>query len=237
MDPIEEHSCKKCDLLIGKIPIDAIVRILKEISLINKNNESWWDKNVNSRMTEFKDWIGDSTCPSKVAVRKYVAYKNYQSILDCGCGLCSEYFGYEQDGYRISYTGLDSCAGLVEKDVEKGINVKHGSIEEIPLGDNSIEVTFARHVLEHIFGYEKALTEMIRVANKEAIVVFFIQPINSVPVASDFFKYDAVEEIWHNQYQKSLIEYFIFSNPKVASVSWEDMPHTKESVLHIEIRQ
>ena len=228
---------KKCDLFIGKVPVDCVIELLKNLSLLNKNNKSWWDKNVDARMHEFEEWIGDPSSTSKVLVRKHVAGKQYKSIIDCGCGLCSEYYGYKNENIQIQYIGLDSCEKLVEKSIENGIDVKFGSIEEIPLSDNDVEVAFARHVLEHIFGYEKALSEMIRVASKEVIVVFFIPPIDQIPAASDYFKFDVVEEIWHNQYQKARLEQFVLNNPKVASISWEEMPETKESVLHIEIKQ
>lgn len=240
IQPAEEAQpapVKKCDLFIGKIPVNIIVELLKELSLLNKNNESWWDKNVDSRMGEFKDWIGSQDFPSKVLSRKYVASQEYKSLLDCGCGLCSEYYGYENDGYRIQYIGLDFCAKLVKISTNKGIDVRLGSLEEIPMLDNSVEIAFARHVLEHMFGYEKALSEMIRVASKEALVVFFIPPVDMVPAASDYLKFDADEEIWHNQYQKAVMEYFVLSNPKVDSISWEELPETKESILHIKIKQ
>jgi len=237
-EPVPEaRPIDRCDLFIGKIPVETIVKLLQTMSLLNKEDVSWWDSNVDTRMTEFEEWIGDPMSPSKVIVRKYVAENKYKSILDCGCGLCSEYYGYKNDGVDIQYIGLDSCAKLVSRAESKGIGIVKGSIESIPIPDNAVEVAYARHVLEHIFGYESALSEMIRVATKEVIVTFFIHPHDCIPAASNLFKFDVVEEIWHNQYQKALIEIFIGRNLKVESFSWNMLPELNESVLHILLKQ
>jgi hypothetical protein len=119
------------DLFLNKVPASKIQKIISDLS---GDNGSWWDRNVSSRMGEFEQWIGNQTSPSKVFVRQYVAKMNYKSILDCGCGLCSEYHGYKLDKFDISYTGLDQCKALVEKSLSEGISAVQGSIEEIPLG-------------------------------------------------------------------------------------------------------
>lgn len=228
--PPEEH---KCDLFLNKITVGCIPKLIREL----KDEHSWWDRNVDNRMVEFKQWIGDPASPSKVHVRRHVANKKYKSILDCGCGLCSEHTGYKQDNYDISYTGLDQCKKLVEMSLTEGINVLHASVEEIPLPDDSVEVAFTRHVLEHIFGYQKAITEMMRTATKEVIVVFFIPPIDTVPPSSDCLKYDVVEHIWHNSYQKMAMNQFIYGNPKTDLIAWDDLTELNESVLHIYLKQ
>jgi hypothetical protein len=84
-------------------------------------------------------------------------------------------------------------------------------------------------------GYEKALSEMIRVASKEVIVVFFIPPVDTVPPSSDCLKYDVVEGIWHNAYQKMRMEAFLKSNPKVKNLTWTHLADINESILHVEL--
>lgn len=231
------HPSIKCDLFLGSLPVDLVEKLLKDLSLLNSDNKSWWDNNVEKRMNEFEQWIGSPEAKTKVAVRKHVATLKYKSILDCGCGLCSEYHGYKNDKIDIEYHGLDSCLDLVKKAKSDGINVIHGSIQDIPLPDSSVDITYTRHVLEHIFDYKKALIEMIRVASKEVVVTFFIPPKNTVPQSPHLYKFDINEQIWHNQYQKFDLELFIVSNPKVASYRWTDLPEINESILHIVLKE
>ena len=222
-----------CDLFLNKIPLSQVPEIIQGLW----EDESWWDRNVEARMTEFEKWIGDPSSPSKVIVRQYVAKMNYKSILDCGCGLCSEYYGYKLGKYDIAYTGLDQCQKLVDKSLSEGIAVVCGSVDDIPFHESWFEVSFARHVLEHVMGYEKTLSEMIRVASKKVIVVFFIPPVDTVPPSSDCLRYDVVEGVWHNVYQKERMEGFLRANPKVEKFEWSPLPDLKESILYVDLKK
>ena len=75
---------------------------------------NWWNKNVEDRMDDFKIWVGDFNQPSKIYCRNYIINKKYKNVIDCGCGLASEYFGFKYDNYQIDYTGLDSCEYFVQ---------------------------------------------------------------------------------------------------------------------------
>src|SRR5688572_22097708 len=95
--------------------------------------ETWWDRNAIAQLGVFKGWIGDHTAASKVAARRYVIAKGYKSVLDCGCGTCSEYYGYKQDAPDIAYCGVDSCRDLVELASSNKIpGVVHGDLEALP---------------------------------------------------------------------------------------------------------
>ena len=76
----------------------------------------------------------------------------------------------------ISYTGLDITAFLVHKAQKMGINAREGSIEKLPFDNSSFQLVYVRHLLELLDYYERALTEAIRVAEKEVMVIFFIPP-------------------------------------------------------------
>lgn len=228
-----ENKQDVCDLLLNKMPIGRIQELIRSL----RDDGSWWERNVDSRMPEFETWIGDPLSPSKIAVRKHVAQMNYKSILDCGCGLCSEYHGYKLDQFEISYTGLDQCKILVDKSMASGISVLHGSIEAIPLPGKSVEVSFARHVLEHLMGYEESISEMVRVASKAVIVVFFIPPADTTPPSSDQLRYDVVEGVWHNTYQKAKMEGFLKANTRIRKFTWEPLPGSNESILYVDLRE
>ncbi len=192
--------------------------------------QTWWDKNLGQKLGEFKQWIGDFNAESKVYVRKYVAQKGYKTLVDFGCGPATEYFGYKNDNYDLSYLGVDSSWILYSQTSQQGVPVLHAPVEEVPLPDSSMEVAFSRHVLEHLPTFREALGEMIRVGQKEVINVFFIEPTEA-PEKIDFYEPD---QLFHNVYNKTDIETFCKENPKVKSLRWERV-NAKEVVLFLDL--
>ena len=196
-----------------------------------KPHEQWWEKNVDAQLGTFAQWLGDINADSRVKMRKYISSKGYKSILDIPCGLCTEFYGYERDGIAIDYYGVDITPKLVSRAKSLVLNVIRGSIEEIPFEDSSIDVCYARHILEHLDYYEKAVNDLIRVASKEVIVIFFIKP----PID----KFDDIRPgmidgalLYHNVYNRSKIEQFLNSNIKVIRTEWQDL-NPNEVALHI----
>lgn len=193
-------------------------------------NQTWWNENLSNpeTMQLFESWIGKEDAISKKIIRNHVISKKYKSILDVGCGLASEYDGYKNiEKYNIDYTGIDSCKILIDKNRERGINMIEANCEDIPLNNSSIDVVFSRHVLEHQPSFKGTLSEMIRVARKEAIHIFFIKPNDT-----EIIKYTEHDNLYHNTYCKKDIEEFISSNNKVKKFYWKEINET-ECSLHI----
>lgn len=183
----------------------------------------WWNKNVEARMEDFKSWIGDFNYPSKIYCRQYVAKQGYKSIIDCGCGLATDYFGFKNDNYQIDYTGLDSCKYLVQLNANYGIHMIEAELEApLDIADNSYECVYCREVLEHLASYEITLSEFIRIANKEVLIVFFIKPDDSEEI-----NYWDAEDLYHNKYEKEKLETFIRSIPKVEKLFWSEVDDPK----------
>lgn len=180
--------------------------------------QTWWDTEILNRYDDFCSWVGDETKYSKVYTRKYVISKGYKSLVDLGCGNASEYFGYKKDYPELKYLGVDSSNFLNEKNIQKGVPMLKSPIERVDLPDNSYEVAFSRHVLEHQPEFKSGLSELIRIASKEAINIFFIPPTHSVEHIS--FSYH--DNLYHNRYNINEIENFLKSNPKVKSFEWHD---------------
>lgn len=188
---------------------------------------NWWNKNVEVRMNDFKSWIGGFNYPSKIYCRNYVIEKQYKSIIDCGCGLATDYFGFKNDKYEIEYTGLDSCKYLVDLNRENGIQMIEAELdEELELQDNSYECVYCREVLEHLPYYEKTISEFVRIATKEVIVVFFVKPD-----AEEQINYWAEEDLYHNKYDKAKLENFITSIPKVDRLFWNEVDDPKNNLV------
>lgn len=181
---------------------------------------SWWNKNVQLRIDEFKSWVGDFNQPSKIYCRQHIAKNKYKSIIDCGCGLASDYYGFLDDQYDIEYTGLDSCDFFVDDNRNRGITMVKSELEaDLDIPDSSYECVYSREVLEHLSYYEKSLSEFIRIGSKEVLIVFFIYPC----AGDDQINYWEAEDLYHNVYGKEKLEGFILSNPKVKNIMWSDV--------------
>jgi ubiquinone/menaquinone biosynthesis C-methylase UbiE len=194
---------------------------------------SWWNKNAQKRLDDFKSWVGGSDLESKKYARNYIAKKKYKSVLDCGCGIATEYYGYKEDNYEINYTGLDSCKFFVDKNRENNIEMVEAELEQpLPIEDNSFDCSYVKDVFEHLKYYETTINELIRVSKKEVIISWFIKPGD----AEDQINYWEEEDLFHNVYNSTKLEEFIKSNPKVSKIEWKNV-NDKETILHIKIKK
>lgn len=198
-----------------------------------KPHEQWWEMNLENRMNEFAQWLGGENADSRVKMRQYVKQRGYKTFLDIPCGLCTEYFGYKKDNIEIDYYGVDITQKLVERGCGLGLNVIRGSIEEIPCYDLSIDVCYARHILEHLDYYKKAITELIRVAAKEVIVIFFIKPNDEPDKINSSMDSGAL--LYHNRYNKQKLSLYVMFHEKVENIQWEDI-NGQEVALHIYLK-
>jgi len=177
--------------------------------------QTWWDENLGNKFNEFESWIGPSTEASKVYFRQYIKDKGYKTLIDLGCGTATEYFAYSAEYPELSYLGIDSSTILYNRNTELGVPMLLVGSYPTPLVDNHSDVVFSRHVLEHQPSFELLLSEMIRLASKEAIHVFFIAPKDR-----EVIYYNPEENLYHNTFNKGEIESFLIENKDVESFSW-----------------
>jgi ubiquinone/menaquinone biosynthesis C-methylase UbiE len=102
-------------------------------------------------------------------------------VLDVGCGTAVNYEVIKNLKVDCQYTGLDRTQKFVDHANKlygnnENFNMQLGFAQEIPFDDNSFDVVIIRHVLEHLDDYEQAIQECLRVAAKEVVVVFFLEP-------------------------------------------------------------
>lgn len=198
----------------------------------SKPYELWWENSLGSQvsMQAFSSWLGDINAPSRVAVRKHLKAKKYSSMLDIPSGMCTDFFGFKHDNIEIDYYGIDITPKLVDYARKLDINVVLGSIENIPMHDSFVDVCYARHILEHLDYYHKAIAEMIRVAKKEVIIVFFIKPSNRSDYINNYEKNGY--ELYENHYNQQKIEQYVTSYAQVDYIEWEQVKW-REKILHI----
>jgi len=105
------------------------------------------------------------------------------TVLDAACGTCVNWETFRNAGVRCQYTGMDRTVGMLENaKLRYGdeIETVQGYVQDIPFEDESKDIVIMRHILEHLQeGYEGAVKEGLRVASKELIVVFFLDPSDS----------------------------------------------------------
>lgn len=191
--------------------------------------QTWWDDNLSTRMDEFKSWIGSSNEPSKKYLREYVKKMGYKTIIDLGCGTATEYFAYKQEQPNVKYLGIDSSKVLYDINTAKGVPMVLAPAEDTHLIDKHSDFVFSRHVLEHQPDFGPILYEMIRLARKEAVHIFFIPPGETGHIG-----YAKEENLYHNRYEKKKIEHFLLS--RGLSFNWVPIGKT-EVALHIKIKE
>lgn len=198
--------------------------------------EKWWEYNCGrqDKFNLFAGWIGDETEPSRVLVRQYILNKGYKKILDVPCGLCVDFKGFNAAG--LDYLGVDITPLFVKRATDLGISVLLGRIQDIPCAESSVDVTVSRHILEHLPSYEDAITQLIRVAKNEVVIIFFRKPSTIETDSKIIVDYVDGFPIYHNIYSKSKLEKFLTSNQKVKNFNWKDVNGTAECVLSIVLK-
>lgn len=115
--------------------------------------------------------------PSQLyAIDKYV--KPGMTFLDYGAGSGTTYEALlNRDEPMVKYTGLDIipknvdwCNQHFNTDVFKW----NKSIHKIDQPDQSFDVVYSRHVVDHMANFEDAMDEHLRVAKKLVIVVLWV---------------------------------------------------------------
>jgi ubiquinone/menaquinone biosynthesis C-methylase UbiE len=201
---------------------------------INENKaDSWWNVNINTRIEDFKSWTGNENVESKIYLRSHIINKAYKSCLDCGAALCLDFNGFKKQNYNIEYHAIDTCEFFIQEALNKNIDLTLSSIEKIDKEDKYVDVVYCRHVLEHLSGYKHAINEMIRVAKKEVLILFFIKPSDKENISYAFYENSF---LYHNTYNKEKFKKYIEDNFRFDRLEITDI-NDKECCYHIYLKQ
>ena len=208
-----------------------------------KNFESWWETNLDSdryihngyyydapSKETFETWMGDHAAADR-EVARLLMIDDYESVLDAGCGAAPEHQVIDQD----KYFAMDITQKLVDYNVSRGIKCQQGSLMDMPYEDSTFDVIISRHVTEHMSEIKTPLLEMIRVAKKQVLLSFFIDPVDEVHHKIQLDNPGTDGEIYHNQYSPQIIEKILEESDKVKKWAWcSGGPNTKTTrILNI----
>jgi ubiquinone/menaquinone biosynthesis C-methylase UbiE len=104
-------------------------------------------------------------------------YGRGKDILECGCGtgLILERLA----GFARRAAGIDLSPGMLELAKSRGLEVREGSVTDLPFEDASFDVTCSFKVLAHVPDIGKALAEMARVTRPGGVILAeFYNPLS-----------------------------------------------------------
>lgn len=92
-----------------------------------------------------------------------------KDVLECGCGtgLILERIA----AHARRAVGIDLSPGMLERARARGLDVREGSVTDLPFEDESFDVTCSFKVLAHVPDIGRALSEMARVTRPGGVVL------------------------------------------------------------------
>lgn len=172
-----------------------------------KAHERWWQDNGEAQADQLTGWLEGSD-PSSRAFVAGMAQQLHDTgrlplgVLECGPGVFTDYVRHWSQKPTIPYRAIDVTPRIVERGTVLGLDIRLGSVEEIPMADKSVSLAYCRHVVEHLPHYRAAVLELVRVAQEAAVVVFFRL---NVDTDADDIAFDTVAEargLFHNTYSR-----------------------------------
>ncbi len=94
--------------------------------------------------------------------------RDQQSVLDVGCGR-----GYMIQKIQATFPSIEcfACDVIDNPCLPQGIEFRKGHADSLPFKDESVDVVFCSHVLEHVKDPRAVVGELLRVARRKLILV------------------------------------------------------------------
>lgn len=135
----------------------------------------YWDSAPEEDLRTLVTRLSNVEDKERSLIRRIVREIRPMTLLDVACGPATEKSGYDQYGLGIDYTGLDASRYMlnVAQQRHPDSNLVRANVQELPFRDATFDVILLKHILEHLPGYEIAVTEALRVARSAVIIDFF----------------------------------------------------------------
>lgn len=177
-----------------------------------------WDSVSNHEFERIVNRLSNLNDPERHNIRNILAAYDVQSILDVGCGPATENASFRSNNRleRVRYTGLDESQrmlSLAKDRVSTTSSLVRGDVHALPFSDNAFDAVLLKHILEHQpDGYERSLSEAIRLAKKLVIVNFFHTLLG---LAFPDIRLNDRRNFANNWYGRKKFENFLVTRPKV----------------------
>lgn len=142
-------------------------------------HERWWEDHAELDGL-FRTWLEQSDAWSREEIADYARATHAEDVfalrvLEVGPGLYHDWRAHWRDAAWVSYSAVELTPKLVAYGQHLGVPVRRGSITALPYDDESVDIAYCRHVLEHLAPLDipRALRELVRVSTRGAAVAFF----------------------------------------------------------------
>lgn len=157
--------------------LGSLLHSLSRASWVRPSVE-WWDQASKDRIGILIDRLSKPNEDERLVIRRILGEQEVQSVLDVGSGISTEYQSYRLNGplREADYVGIDRSKRMlnVARGRYPGIKLVRGNVESLPFTDKSFDAVVVRHIVEHQpDGFEKTVSEAVRVARKCVIIDFF----------------------------------------------------------------
>jgi ubiquinone/menaquinone biosynthesis C-methylase UbiE len=108
-------------------------------------------------------------------------------LADIGCGNGKNMMHRDD----IKHIGVDLCESFIKICEERKLNVRHGSVLDIPLESNSVDNTICIAVIHHLKTIEervKAISELIRITKPGGLVMIYVWCFEQDSMSKNKFK-------------------------------------------------
>ena len=185
---------------MNEIPPEVLVKLknIKEFCGENCRQNELWPSYYNRRYLEFLSYL------------ELFPEKQYGTILELGCGIGYQSallsnFANEVIATDLPDQDIDTHTPgmLMAQELHSKLNINNVkfvacSAESLPFPDNSIDMVYSSHVLEHIPEQEKAVQEIYRVL-KHGGIHFCVVPTSFEKIYSfvNYYLYLAQRSVYH----------------------------------------
>jgi len=170
-------------------------------------------------------------------IENHIAKKS--KLLDVGCGAGYSLMRATQD-LDCKAVGIDPDPGAhgvgrFVEDLVNNVPIKQGFAEDLPFADDSFDVVYSSHVLEHVNDEVKALDEMRRVLKKNGVLIIgmptsnmaILNYISQILFTTHIKIYELLRNLFSENPIKNLIKIFRINShsyPRANSI-WYDIIH------------
>ncbi len=173
-----------------------------------EKKSTWWETNLNTNAgwSELSGWLKESEVKSRDFLFSFIDQNEIKTVLEAGPGIFIDYELFFKNRKDISYECTDITRQIVELGTQKGIPSKLSDIENLDYPDESFDLVYCRHVFEHLPGFKKALSEMIRTSRKSVVVIFWMLNEES---EEDIISFEPSLNLFHNKYVPDNIKKYL----------------------------